>query len=230
MIDADSSVTASSLPVAGAVDGQLLAGLLTGRPGERWAELGSGVGNCAIQAAMANPDVQIDGLEIQESLAAEARRHIVALGLAERVRIHTGDVRTPPDSLLTALEAERRGFDQLFCNPPFRRPGQGRQPPDESTALSRFELAGGLDDFLACASRLLAWQGSCHLVHLPERLPEIFQACAAHRLAPFRLIPVQDRPDRPALRVLFSAMKGGRAPLQLERPVILNPLPNPAEP
>ncbi len=200
----------------GNLDSRFLADSLRPGPGERWAELGTGDGNCAIRAARLTADVRIDALEIQAILQETARQRIAAAGLNDRIRVVPGDVRQPPPEMIAG------GYQGVFCNPPFRSPDRGRLPPDESLARCRFELAGGLNDFIACAATLLQERGLFHLVHLPERLADIFQGLIANRLNPCRLIPVHDRLDGPAVRILLVARKGGREALRIEGPLALN--------
>ena len=196
----------------GSEDGWYLLPLLEGEEGERWAELGAGCGELSLQAAVRNPGVRLDALEIQPELALIAQANSVASGLADRVRVFAGDVCHPPSSLLLG------GYDQVFCNPPFFASQAGRLPKKRVRAIARFELLGTLVDFLACAALLLRELGQFHLVHRPERLLEIMSTLSAQRLQPFRLIPVYSQLGVPARLVLLSARKGGREKLTLGVP------------
>lgn len=190
--------------VGGGAESRLLAERVSGQPGERLAELGSGCGETAVRVALTNPCVVVDCLEYQEILNIQARKLATVHGVANRVRIIQGDVRTPPECLVA------KGYAQVFCNPPFFLPSEGRIPPDEVRATARFERMGGLTDFINCAARLLMEGGVIHLVHRPLRLVEIFTSLQSVGCEPFYLIPVQNQPDSEAVLVLISARKGGR--------------------
>ncbi|MBF0214378.1 MAG: methyltransferase [Magnetococcales bacterium] len=188
--------------VGGGGEGRLLAGLVRAGAGKRVAELGCGCGEVAIRVALAHPEVRVDALELRERLCVEARRLVEVYGVGARVRVLTGDVRALPDAMTSGHYAE------VLCNPPFFSPRSGRLPPDPDRAAARFELMGGLEDFIRAAVSLLEPGGSFHLIHRPERLTELLSGCVRHGLQPWRLVPVHDRPDRAAVLVLLSARKG----------------------
>ncbi|MBF0427762.1 MAG: hypothetical protein HQL94_02465 [Magnetococcales bacterium] len=190
--------------VGGGVESVLLASLVQATPGERLAELGSGCGESAIRVALANPGVRVDALELQEVLSIEAQKLAISHGVADRVRVVTGDVRHPPACMI------RGGYSQLFCNPPFFLPEEGRLPTDGPRAVARFELTAGLKDFMSCAARLLTKGGWFHLVHRPERLVEILAKLQECALTPTRLIPIHDPMVIPAILILVTARKGGK--------------------
>jgi tRNA1Val (adenine37-N6)-methyltransferase len=205
--------------VGSSIDGRLLADFVDPAPGERLAELGSGCGEVSIQVAMATTQVVVDGLEIQPDLVEIACSRLVSSQVSERVRMITGDVRSPPEIMLPAA------YDHVFSNPPFFKVGEGRLPPDPSRAQARFEQAGGVADFIGCGARLLRSGGLFHLVHRPERLLEIFAEFSRAGFYPFRMIPVQDRVDTPAVLILIAARKGVFSPLVLEPAWIISQNP-----
>lgn len=186
----------------GTEDGWHLLPLLQGGTGERWAELGTGCGEIAILAALRNPEVRIDALEVQEKLAQMAHANVRDHGLVNRIRVLTGDVRHPPSDLSMGA------YDQVFCNPPFFMPGAGRLPANKMRAIARFELLGTLDDFVTCGARLLRRQGWFHVVHRPERQAELFSVLSARGLDPCRWRVIHGQPKASDRLVLVSAHKG----------------------
>ncbi|MEO5345674.1 MAG: methyltransferase [Magnetococcus sp. YQC-9] len=196
--------------VGGGIEGCLLADAIKVAEGERIAELGCGCGEVVVRLALAHPGVMVDGLEIQPALCAEARRLVAAHGLTGRVVVLEGDVRAAP------VEMRRGGYAQVVCNPPFFVPEAGRMPVEPARALARFELAGGLEDFLRCGAALLQTGGWMELIHRPERLVEIFALAKTSGLHPERMVPIHARAGREAILVRVGLRKGGGAGLVIQ--------------
>jgi tRNA1Val (adenine37-N6)-methyltransferase len=203
--------TALCREVGSSIDGRLLGAIIKPMAGERLVELGAGCGEVSLEVAQKEERVEIEGLEIQPQLVEIARLRIKKHHLSHRVHMVIGDVCSPPKSMIAS------SYDQLFCNPPFFKVGQGRIPPDKERAVARFEQRGTLADFIRCGQNLLREGGLFHLIHRPERLVEILSTLQTHSLSPHRLIPVYDRPDQPSVLVLITARKGGGAPMVVEK-------------
>jgi SAM-dependent methyltransferase len=60
--------------------------------GGRVADVGCGEGWSAIGIALAYPDVQVDGYDIDAPSVEAARRHAEEYGVTDRVRFHDGDI------------------------------------------------------------------------------------------------------------------------------------------
>ena len=60
-----------------------------------------------------------------------------------------------------------------------------------------------------------------YLIHRPFRLTDIFDSLRRHHLEPKRLRLVQSYADKEPSMVLIEALKGGRARLLVERPLII---------
>ncbi|MBF0153036.1 MAG: methyltransferase [Magnetococcales bacterium] len=196
----------------GTVESQLLAAMIEATPGERLAELGAGCAATSLIVADRSPGIHLDALELQPLLVQHAQENVIRNNLTATLHVWCGNVRTPPADMPPG------GYQQVFFNPPFFRPDAGRLPPDPVRAMARFEIAATWIDFVACAKHLLAPGGHCHMVHRPERWPEIPGVLSRHGLTPWRLFRVHPRPALPVALVLISATKGvttrPAAPLQ----------------
>lgn len=205
-------------PAAGyrhSVDPLLLCAFATIGAADRVADLGTGCGVIPLLLARCGKGREFVGIEVQEGLAAQAAANVRRNGLDGRVAILHADLRELPAAIAPA------SFDVVLANPPYRSPQSGRLALGEERAASRHELAGGLDDFLAAAARLLAHGGRCAVILLPERLVELLAAMRARRLEPKRLRLVHSRPGRPACLVLVEGRKGGRPGLAVEAPLLV---------
>ncbi len=183
--------------------------------GERVVDLGTGSGIIPLLLARRSSAQTIVGVERLPELADRARRNVVLNDLQERVAIVEGDLRRDH------AELPSQAFDAVLANPPYRRPGTGRVAPGSERAAARHELAGGLDDFLAAAVRLLRDGGRFYMVFLAERLAELLAEMRRQQLEPKRLRCVHGRSGEAARIVLVEGRKRGGAGLRIESPLFV---------
>jgi tRNA1Val (adenine37-N6)-methyltransferase len=181
--------------------------------GETVADLGTGSGVVPLLLAARTAAKLIVGVEIQPGLADRARRSVLLNDLQDKIDILEGDLRELGGCLGS------QAFDVVVANPPFRRPGTGRQAPETERAAARHELAGGLTDFLRAAAILLRDGGRFYVVFLMERLAELLSGMQQLRLEPKRLRCVHPRSGERANLVLVEGCKGGGAGLLVEPPL-----------
>lgn len=183
------------------------------------ADLGAGSGVVGLALAVSCPHLRVTLVELGPRLAALARRNVMENGLKDRVDVREADLRD-----LGGLLPEG-GLALVVSNPPFRPAGSGRPSPDPERAQALCELTVTLPQLVSSAARLLAPGGSFAVIYPAERLGELFAACAASSLRPLRLRAVHPLPGEPAHRVLLEARRGGRSPLVMEPPLVLQEAP-----
>ncbi len=108
-------------------------------------------------------------------------------------------------------------FTLLADDPAARGLGVELQP-----RLARLELTLTLAEWLDCAARAVRPGGRLGVVYAAERLPELLGAMGERELMPARLRMVHPFVDRPAVRVLVEAVRGGRRALTVEPPLVLH--------
>jgi tRNA1(Val) A37 N6-methylase TrmN6 len=197
------------------LDPVLLCAFAEIAPGEQVVDLGTGSGIIPLLLARRSLAQAIVGVERLPELADRARRTVVLNGLQERVTIVEGDLRRDH------AELPPQTFDAVLANPPYRRPGTGRVAPGSERAAARHELAGGLDDFLTAAVRLLRDRGRFYVVFLAERLAELLAELRRRQLEPKRLRCVHGRSGEAARMVLVEGRKRGGAGLRIEPPLVI---------
>ncbi len=197
------------------LDPVLLCDFAEVNPGEAVADLGTGCGIIPLLLARLCRTGRIIGVEIQAEMADRARRSTHLNGLESRLEIFQADLRR-----LKGLLAPQ-AFDVVLSNPPFRRPGSGRQAPLAERAAARHELAGGLEDFLAAAAFLLRDGGRFYIVYLAERLAELFAGMRQAALEPKRLRCVHSRAGQDARLVLVEGRRRGGPGLKVEPPLVV---------
>ncbi len=182
---------------------------------ERAIDLGTGNGIIPILLRGKTAGRDFTGLEIQEESAAMARRSVMLNDLESDINIVTGDIVGA--SALFGAEA----FDVVTSNPPYMIGMHGIKNPDDAKAIARHEIKCTFDDIAREASKLLKEKGRFYLVHRPFRLPELFETMKKYKLEPKRMIMVYPYVDKEPNMVLIEGIKGGRARLTVEKPLIV---------
>ncbi len=189
-------------------DPVLMAAAVRAGAGERVLDLGCGVGTAALCLLARVAEAHVTGLEVQPELAALARANAEANGLADRFAVVEGCLTRPP-SLLRG-----QGFDHVMTNPPWYEAGTVTAPPAAGKATGHVEGALDLGAWLAAAVGLLRPKGRLTVIHRADRLADIL-AALGKRAGEIRVLPLHPRPGRSAVRVIVSARRGARTPLEV---------------
>lgn len=101
----------------------------------RVLDLCTGNGSLAILAAMAYPEVTVDGADISEDALAVARINVDQHGLADRITLRHSD----------GLQSVQGPYDLILCNPPYVNAQSMKALPAEYLAEPELALASGED-------------------------------------------------------------------------------------
>ena len=121
----------------------------------RALDLGCGLGSVLLMVAWKLPRAEVLGIEAQPDRAALGRRSIAYNGVAERCRIVDGDLRE-----VTGLGT----FELVTGTPPYFPRGTGTESAKPHATPCRFEVRGGVEDYLEAAQRVLAPGGEIVVV------------------------------------------------------------------
>ncbi len=196
------------------LDAVLLAAALRAQGAERVLDIGAGVGVVGLAAARRLPDIDVTLVERDPGLAALARGNITRNDLDARVRVVAADI-TRPLSELPELGGLAQCFDCALVNPPYNIEGHGTLAAEPRKAAANAMPAGALERWMRFAAAMLRPGGSLSLIHRPGALHELL-AALARRFGGLVLLPIHPRASEPASRLLVHAVKGSRAPLQLQ--------------
>jgi tRNA1(Val) A37 N6-methylase TrmN6 len=184
-------------------------------------DVGSGIGTAGLCVARRCPSSLVTLLERQTPLVELARKNVSRNGLAERVRVVEADIAAVSTSELTEMGLKAESFDHVIANPPFHTEGEGTSSVNELKAGSH-EMAGeGLDLWCRFSARMAKAGGTATLIHKVEALPELLEAMGK-RFGALKILPLQPRPDEPAIRVIIQGTKGSKAPLTLLPAAVLH--------
>lgn len=116
----------------------------------RALDLGCGLGSVLLMVAWKLPGAEVTGIEAQADRAALGRRSIAFNGVEDRCRIIDGDLR----DLTTG------SYELVTGTPPYFPLGTGTPSAKPHALPCRFEVRGGVEDYLATAMRVVAPGGT----------------------------------------------------------------------
>jgi len=126
---------------------------MSGRTVERIFDLGCGIGSVLLMHAFCWPDARCVGVEAQTLSYELAARSVAYNGVTARVSLRHGDLRDP------AMTADGQTFNLVTGTPPYFATSDGTVSDRPQKGPCRFELRGGVEAYLAAATRLLAPDG-----------------------------------------------------------------------
>ena len=192
------------------LDSILLAHFVSLKPRTRAIDIGCGNGIILFILAKRFPNIRYTGLEIQENLAALARKNAQINDLEDHVEIYCGDAR----DIKNIFPA--RSFDTAIFNPPYRKLNSGRINPLQEKAIARHEIIGSLKIFLTAAKYSLKPAGTVFIIYPAKRLVELICLFRDNGIEPKRMRMVFSNSSSEAEFVLVEGKKGGREELKIE--------------
>lgn len=196
---------------------------------KRVLEFGCNCGAASLLLAARRPDVSIVGVELDSLAASVFEKNIALNHLQNRVFSVCTDLRdfnyknldeygfpvievSKENKDFQKSDVHESRFDMVFFNPPYRVPGREKDMETGSQELrnARFEINGGLEDFIKMAQKALLPKGKLAMVHRVSRLPECFSYLEKYRLCPDVLRFVHPRKDKDAKLFLLGARMNGK--------------------
>lgn len=169
------------------VDAPLLADFIRTRPEDEALELGTGTGIISLLLSV-KPFRTVTAVEIQEGLAALARRNVELNGLGGRIEIVRADWR--------AFEPGRT-YDLIFSNPPYIKRSTGFLSASAERSAAKHELHGGIGEVLDKTDELLSTGGRACFVYPEKRRADLLAAAGERGLSVRRERPVHPREGEP---------------------------------
>jgi tRNA1(Val) A37 N6-methylase TrmN6 len=197
-------------------DAMLLAAATPAQSGQRVVEFGAGVGAAGLAVASRLGGLDLVLVEIDEGLAELMRVNLALNALAARVIVL--DVAARPDAF-ASVGMPPDSADVVLMNPPFNAASRFRSSSDKHGA--HIAADNTLAQWAHAARRVLKPGGMLTLIWRADGLAEVL-AALARGFGSIAIMPVHSAPVAPAIRVLVRATKGGRAPLELFPPLLLN--------
>lgn len=194
------------------IDAILLSEFVTIRPGDVVVDLGTGCGVILLILLLTKPGGHAFGLEIQEELAAQAKRNALLNGFEHKMDVILGDIQHLPMAGESA--------DVVICNPPYRQVKSGRINPDPRRAIARHEILTSVDDILGTARTLLRKKGRLALVYPCVRLVDVLLRMRRYDLEPKKVRIIYPGLKSGGKLALIEASLGGRPGLEIGPPLL----------
>ncbi len=198
-------------------DAILLAAATPARAGHRVVEFGAGVGTAGLALARRVSGLDLVLVEISETLAALARGNAAANDLPALVL--TLDVTARAKAFAEAGIGPDSA-DIVLMNPPFNDADRHRASPDPARQSAHVAAADTLERWTHAARRVLKSGGVLTLIWRADGLPQVL-AVLERGFGSIAILPVHPGPEGAAIRVIVTAVKGGRAPLALHPGLVL---------
>lgn len=179
-------------------------------------DIGAGVGTIGLAVALAQPRLRAVLVERDPELAALAAGNIALNHLEDRVSALAGDIAGPA----AALGLSPAGFACVAMNPPFYPARDNKASPVPNRRAAHV-AEGSLDSWFKAARRLLRPGGRIALIHRAEALAEVLDGLAIG-FGDVAVRPVHALADRPAIRIVVTAILNSRKPAALLPAFVLN--------
>ena len=184
-------------------------------------ELGGGTGIISMLVATREKFKKIYCAEIQQKFAEVIKRNVELNGLDDKIEPICIDIRN--------LKSATIGFevDAVFSNPPYMKSDSGKRTEFDEKYIARHEVCGNINDFCACAKRLLKHGGFFYCVWRPDRLTDLICAMRENSLEPKEMCFVHANTNSAPSMVLVKAKKGAASGVVVLEPLFLNLDDNP---
>lgn len=179
-------------------------------------DIGAGVGTIGLAVALAQPELRVVLLERDPDLAVLAAGNIALNHLKQRVAVVTGDIAGPA----AALGLKPASFACVAMNPPFYSFRETKASPVPNRRAAHV-AEDTLEPWFRAARRLLQPSGRIALIHRAEALADVLDGLATG-FGAVAVRPVHALADRPAIRIVVTAVLGSRKPAALLPALVLN--------
>lgn len=162
---------------------------------------------------------KIVGVEIQKEIMELAQLSISENGMDDAISlIH--------DSVLNLKNYfPGNNFDVILCNPPYFKYHESSHVNENPfKRLARHEITITLEEIIRMASYLLKDKGRFYLVHVPDRLEEIFVYANRNGLAVKELQFIHSKIEEKPIIVLISFVKAGKFGTKIYAPICIKDL------
>ncbi len=157
---------------------------------ERVLDLGCGIGSVLLMVAFRLRSATFVGIEAQELSYRLAKRNLARNGVSSRAQLVLGDLRE-------VATRERVGtFDLVTGTPPYAPLHAVTPPPDPQKRYARVELRGGVEAYMAAASRVLAPRGRMVMCAGTNQDERVREGAVTTGLVPLRRTTVAPRAHR----------------------------------
>ena len=162
----------------------------------RAADVGAGTGLLSLMLHQKNPDLLLEGIEIDPQAAEQARQNIAKAGAAKQIKIYDADA--------TAFTASAP-YDIIISNPPFYKDDLKATRPKKNWAFHEGTLS--LAALLGFISKQLSTEGHFFLMLPYRREQELMEQLPNYALLLTEKTLVRPAPMRTPHRILIAGKR-----------------------
>ena len=204
------------------LDAILLAATVPEDLAGKVADYGAGNGVAGLAVLQRCCDVSMDFMELDPdaaNLISVASKHAKNAHLSSRMSIFCTDL-TDAERLKEITSSTGGNYQLVIANPPYNDASH-RASPDQKRAAAHMMEPEDFSAWVKSANIMLSTKAYLTLIIRPANLKDLLNALN-RRFGTIRVKPIQSKSEEPANRLLVSARKGGRAPLELLPPLIIH--------
>ena len=190
------------------IDPVLLAAAVPAQKNMHALELGLGAGAASLCLLARVAGLNVTGIERDPHFANLARRNAALNGMEDRLIVIEGEV---------GGKFNFGPFDHVFTNPPWH----DTERHDKGAAASHMPEQELLI-WLTYAFRQLKDRGTFTLIHRADMLDAILAALSAQNAGAVKILPIASRAGEPAKRVIITAVKTRKTPLEILWPLVIH--------
>ena len=192
------------------IDSVLISDFAKNIKNKKVIDLGTGTGIINILLSGKTNNCDFVGVEIQQEVAEMAERSIKLNNLEGKIKIINESILNLKNTF------ERKEFDVVVTNPPYKKINTGIINKEDKKIISRHEITASLEDFIQTASYLLKDYGEFYMVHRPDRLVDIFSIMRREKREPKKIRFVYPDKNKKANLVLIKGVKLGNPFLEYD--------------
>ena len=208
-------------PHRAGLDAVLLAATVPEDAKGRVADFGAGCGVAGMAVAQRCKGVTVDLVEINAGALEHARRSVGLVQnahLADRLKVIDADLTAKGEDRISAGLLENT-YDHIIANPPYN--DDAFQPsPDPDRAFAHAMEPNMLEKWVKTAAHVARAKANLTLILRPASMGDLLGALGS-RFGSVKIKPIHATERLPALLMLVQAVKGGRAPLEIQMPLVL---------
>ena len=173
-------------------------------------DLGTGTGILPILLSGKTNNCNFTGVEIQQDVAEMANRSVKLNDLDNKIHIINENILNLKNIF------ERKSFDVVVTNPPYKKLNTGLVNNEEKKNISRHEITASLEDFIKISSYLLKDFGEFYMVNRPNRLVDIFSIMRKEKIEPKKIKFIYPNENKKTNLILIKGIKNGKSFLEIE--------------
>ncbi len=173
------------------------------KPESAVIDLGCGNGIIPVLLTAKCESNNIYGLELNPLCVKLAEENVVLNDLQERIKILSGDIKSPPNELRTS------SFDVVISNPPYIQHKDGAKNNNDHIASAKHEVFCTLKDIICCSDKMLKFGGVFAMIHRTQRLAEVISLMREAKVEPKEIIMIHPNKNKKSNLFLIKGIKGG---------------------